>query len=357
MTTIFLASAVLLLQACTAVGPGRSARPVSTADTQESKDPLIGKIVDTKTKAEVPFAKLLEALSSHDVIYLSEKHDNPMHHAVQRRIIQQLNDLGKNPVVGFEFFAMDDTPLLLNFMDSRTAAHSEEMEKGMEKEMRTKLGWDEQSDTMWGYYWDLLKLARDSGLQAAGLDLNTSQKRRITRKGMDGLTLLEQYQLFSTGLSDPAYESHMKEIFTRVHCGMGHDSMLTRLYDTWLARNDRMALSITQLHRAAKNSAPEKGPVVVIVGNGHTEYGLGIMDRVRAIDPEISQVNLSLSEVAPEALPLDEYLDPLDLEGHPGVMPADFIWFTGRVSNEDPCEKFKASIQRMKQQKKNTEDN
>jgi len=315
-------------------------------------DPLIGKIIDSRDQVPVSFSALVDRLSSYDLIYLSEKHDNPMHHAAQHRIIQQLINQGRNPVIGFEFFAMDDTPLLLSLMDSKQAGHSRETEGELEKKMRGKLGWQDQTDTMWGYYWDLLGLARDNGLWAAGLDLGTSLKRRITRKGIQGLTPLEKPQLFSTRLANPVYEAYMKEVFKQVHCGMGHDRMLSRLYDTWLARNDKMALSITQLHRAAGESSPARGPLVIIMGNGHTEYGLGVMDRVKAITPGISQVNLSLSEVLPEPEPLDEYLTPLDLEGYSAPRPADYIWFTDRVSNEDPCAKFKATIERMKKKKR-----
>jgi len=41
--------------------------------------------------------------------------------------------------------------------------------------MRRKLGRDSQSDTMWGYYYDLLKLARDNGLLISALGPDLSQ--------------------------------------------------------------------------------------------------------------------------------------------------------------------------------------
>ncbi len=352
---LFIAAALLIMQSCATTGPGMS--KTSTASPSgpskaANKDPLIGKIIDGRNVSSVQFDVLVEALAPHDVIYLSEKHDNPMHHKAQHRIIQQLIDSGRHPVVGFEFFAMDQTPLLLSLIDSKQARHAKETEAALEKKMRVKLGWEDQTDTMWGYYWGLLNLARDNGLWAAGLDLDDSLKRRITRKGTFNLTPLEKDQLFSTHLSDPIYADYMKDIFKQVHCGMGHEKMLSRLYDTWLARNDKMALSITQLYRASKVSKPEKGPLVIIMGNGHTEYGLGVMDRVRAIDPGISQVNLSLSEVLPTPESLDTYLTQLDLTGYPKAVPADYIWFTSRVSSEDPCAKFKATIERMKNKKK-----
>jgi len=310
-------------------------------------DPLIGKIVDTSTGQIITFNTLMDEITSHDIIYLSEKHDNPMHHAIQHRIIQALIDRGRLPALGFEFFSMEDTPYLLNFLDSARMPHTATQEHAMEQYLRKKLEWERQTDTMWGYYFDLLKLGRDNGLILAGLDLSNAQKRRITRKGISGLTPLERKEIFSTHLTNPVYEKHMKEIFKAVHCGMGHGKMVGRLYDTWLARNDTMALSITRLYDPAA-----LGPVVVIMGNGHTEYNLGVMNRVHAINGTLSQVNISMMEITREPSDLPDYLTPLDLEGFKAEPPADFLWFTQRVSYKDPCLEFKRIFEKMKSRKK-----
>jgi len=308
------------------------------------QDPLIDNIIHTPTRHTIPFNTLVTRIADFDVIYLSEKHDNPMHHAIQHRIIQRLVKQEKSPILGFEFFSMDDTPLLLNFSDSGRAPHSPKMETALERQIRKQLNWDSQSDTMWAYYYDLLKLARENNLLIAGLDLSKSQKRRITRKGQEGLTHIEKKLIFSSQFSNEPYEAYMKSLFKSVHCGMGHDKMTSRLYDTWVARNDKMALSISQLYEKGA-----KGPIVIIIGGGHTQYGLGVMDRVTAIKPDISQVNIGLTEITREPSTLGEYLAPLELEGFEPVLPADYLWFTQRVSYKDPCEEFKAAFKKMKQ--------
>jgi uncharacterized iron-regulated protein len=305
-------------------------------------DPLAGKILDVRTGEVLPFSRLMADLMAHEVIYLSEKHDNPMHHAIQHRIIQHLVDTGLSPALGFEFFAVHDTPLLLSFVDSGSHDHPEKINAMIETDLRQQLDWERQSDQMWQYYFDLLKLARDNSLTTAGLDLSGPQKRRITRKALAGITTFEKKQIFSTGYDNPVYAQHMKAVFTKVHCGMGNAEMLDRLYDTWTARNDTMARSITML--AEETTAP----VVVIIGNGHTEYGLGVVDRVKFLNPALSQVNLSLTEVRPKPADIADYIAPLDLEGFAPLPPADFIWLTQRVSYEDPCQTFKKSLQKMK---------
>jgi uncharacterized iron-regulated protein len=340
MIRIFLIPAacclILLLQSCAATDK-KPVRP---------EDPLAGKILDGRTGEVLPFSRLMADLMDHEVIYLSEKHDNPMHHAIQHRIIQHLLDTGLSPALGFEFFAVHDTPLLLRFVDSGSHDHPEKINTMMEADLRRQLHWDRQSDRMWQYYFDLLKLAGDNTLTAAGLDLSGPQKRRITRKGLANITGLEKKMIFSTGYDNPVYAKHMKAVFTKVHCGMGNENMMDRLYDTWTARNDTMARSITML------AEETTGPVVVIIGNGHTEYGLGVVDRVKFLAPALSQVNLALTEVRREPADVKDYIAPLDLEGFAPLPPADYIWLTQRVSYEDPCQAFKTSLQKMKSPEK-----
>jgi len=293
------------------------------------------------------FESLIKDISTYDVIYLSEKHDNPEQHLIQQKIIGRLIETGLTPTIGFEFFSMEDTPDLLNFVDSGKVHHSKKIEKFIEADLRKKLGWDSQSDQMWSYYYDLLSLAKKEKLQVAGIDLPGTLKRRITRKGIKGITPIEKEQVFSTQLADDVYKDYMFSIFKAVHCGMGHGKMQAKLYGTWVARNDKMAHSITRLYKY------RKGPVVIIVGGGHTEYGLGVIDRVSAIDKTIKQVNIALREISVKPSELTEYLRPLELEGFKKVPVADFLWFTQRVSYADPCEEFKKSLQKMK--KKSTQ--
>ncbi len=315
----------------------------ATAPKQiQRDDPLTGKIINTKTQTEISFDSLLKDISNYDVIYFSEKHNNPEQHNIQQRIIGGLIEKGKAPTIGFEFFAMDNTPDLLNFVDSGKVAHSKKTDKIIEANLRHKLGWNTQSDEMWQYYFEILTLAKDKRLQVAGIDLANTLKKRITRKGIKNLTSLEKELIFSTKPPEKEYKDYMFAIFKAVHCGMGHKKMQSKLYDTWIARNDKMALSITKLYKHCKK------PIVIIIGGGHTEYGLGVIDRVAIIDKSIKQVNISLQEITVELSNLSEYLLPLDIKGLDKSLPADYIWFTKRVSYADPCEEFKKSLKKMR---------
>ena len=55
----------------------------TTAKIVMRDDPLIGTVVRGDTGKPVRFADLMDKLIHSDIIYLSEKHDNPMHHVIQ----------------------------------------------------------------------------------------------------------------------------------------------------------------------------------------------------------------------------------------------------------------------------------
>ena len=100
--------------------------------------------------------------------------------------------------------------------------------------------------------------------------------------------------------------------------------------------------------KAWRSPAPKSSYDVIIIGGGHTEYGLGVVDRLSIIDPDISQVNIALKEIRINPAPLSDYLTPLTLEGHDLMLPADFLRFSQRVSYENPCEAFKEQLKKMK---------
>ena len=50
-----------------------------------------------------------------------------------------------------------------------------------------------------------------------------------------------------------------------------------------------------------------------------------------------------------EIPPILGYNQTLELEGFEPTLPADYLWFTQRVSYKDPCEEFKAVFKKMTQ--------
>ena len=307
------------------------------------EDPLIGKIYSSQTKQEVTYQELLGDITKAEVIYLGENHENADHHRHQAQIIKDLIKQGKKPAIGFEFFSVDQTGHLMTYVSSYSVKHPASVDKKREAILRSNLGWMSRSDRTWQFYYQFVKLAAENKLTVFGSDLPAGIIRRITRNGSDNLTEIEKGFLQTTPFEDEAYRQLMLERFKVAHCGYSHGNMMERMYDAWLARNDAMAHSIATMKKANPNQ-----PVVMILGKGHTENNMAVYERVAYRIPNIEQLNLGFTEIAINPIPLESYFQIPKVENKSFPVSFEYLWFTQRTSYEDPCEKFREQLQRMK---------
>ena len=131
----------------------------------------------------------------------------------------------------------------------------------------------------------------------------------------------------------------MQETFVRSHCGWGDQKLLDNLYQTWLARNDSMANAITDMFAPAPH-----GPVVMIVGAGHTMYNMGIYERVATLMPSVRQVNIGFKPVQDAEQPLADYFQAEQVTNSVFSPVHEFFWFTPALKKDDPCAKFKQQL-------------
>ena len=329
--SIFLLILVLWIGAC------------STA-VQKREDPLIGKIVRTDSQAEISYPALLDKVQDSQVIYLGENHDNAEHHAIQLKVITDLIAKGKKPQLGFEFFSVDQTAYLMSFVaagKTKTHGHATDV---METILRSQLGWQKRSDQDWNFYFQFIALARKNGLKIFGADLPKGIVRRIIRSGMQSLTGAEKTLLKPTGFKDESYQQLMFEKFKTSHCGFARESYQKKMYRTWIARNDRMALSIVSMLAGDPNQ-----PIVMILGGGHTQHNMAVYERVAVLKPGVRQMNIGLREIAIEPMPLDHYCQSTKIGQKTFAPSHEYLWFTQRSSYEDPCRRFREQLQKMKQ--------
>ncbi len=311
------------------------------------QDPLIGKIYSSHTKQEITYQELLDDVIKAEVIYLGENHENADHHRHQMQIIEDLIKQGKKPVIGFEFFSVDQTGHLMAYVSSQSAKHPKFVDDKREAILRNDLGWLSRADTTWQFYFQFVKLAAENKLTVFGADLPTGIVRRITRNGIEALTEIEKAFLRTTPFENEAYRQLMHERFKAAHCGYAHQKMMERMYDTWLARNDTMAHSIATMRK----SNPDQ-PVVMILGKGHTENNMAVYDRVAHRIPNIKQLNLGFTEIAINPTPLESYFSAPKIVNKTFPSSFEFLWFTQRTSYEDPCERFREQLKRMKKSHK-----
>jgi hypothetical protein len=80
--------------------------------------------------------------------------------------------------------------------------------------------------------------------------------------------------------------------------------------------------------------------VVLIAGAGHVRKDRGVAAAVHMRRQEAGIASLAFVEVDHQAT------DPQAYAAHFSAprLPFDFVWFTPRYSDEDPCEKFKKKV-------------
>ncbi len=313
---------------------GLMASGCSSTTPQYRDDPLIGQIIEVDSHKSIDFDALVDRAVQTNVIYLGEKHDNAEHHAWQYDLLQAFASRGIKPAIGFEFFQVGQTADLMQYVDAKPSSlklAAPSKKTNPESQLRRQLGWSDRTDQDWQFYFKLIDHARIQGLEIFGADISQSLSRRISRSGIDALTGIELGLVESPLVEDKKYRRYMYETFRNSHCGWGEEPYLARLYEAWNIRNQRMARSIQQMLQAH----PER-PVMLIVGNGHTEHNRGIVERVAALEPDITQLNIGMWEIAIEPQPLQAYLDS---DAEMGDLH-DLIWFAQRRDYTNPCEAF-----------------
>jgi len=297
--------------------------------------PLLNTIVHVESKSPVARDLLMPEMSDAAVIYLCEKHDNPVHHQQQLWILRELIRLGHRPVVGFEIFSAAASGSLMEFVSTAKSASSADR---AEARLRTTMGIENAQDERWLRYAPLLRLAREHKLTVFGIDLPMALRRRVSRVGIDGLSAVERSSVPEIGTADADYRKQMLTRLKAAHCGHGSDAYLGRLFQNWQARNETMARAIT-------TAASERGdsPVLVILGGGHVRGGEGVVARVAERMPDVRQLVVSFIEVDEERVDPAAYTSGTHAPVTNSRSHKELMWFTAAhgLSMDAACKMFR----------------
>jgi uncharacterized iron-regulated protein len=87
--------------------------------------------------------------------------------------------------------------------------------------------------------------------------------------------------------------------------------------------------------------------MVLVVGAGHTRIDYGIPTHLRSKASGQTSVSLAFLEVQGDKTVPEAYAAGFARD----MLPFDYVWFTPRRANLDPCEEFKKQLQRLKKKK------
>lgn len=289
--------------------------------------PLTDRIWEVSSARFIDRQSLVERLARADFILLGERHDNPDHHLLQAEVVRSLIAAGRRPAVGFEMFGLDDAGTIA---DQLAAAPADAAGLGR------AVNWNQRGWPDWAMYQPIAEAALQAKLSIVATNLPLATARKMTR---DGLAALDPKVARDLGLERPPAEAvfaRMAADIRGAHCGYASEQSVKAMVDVQRARDAQMAQSLI--------AAGVADGAVLVAGAGHVlnDYGIPVYLKAKAAGKRV--ISIAFVEVDKQQTEPQSYA----LSYPNGRWPFDYVWFTPRVDDEDPCEKFKSQFERMK---------
>jgi len=277
-----------------------------------SDHPLTGKIWDMHSRSFIDESALLASMDKANVILLGETHDNPLHHELQLKLLNERIEAGARPALLMEQLDTVNQPAL-----DKALAGSDR-----EEVLKTVTGLIKFTD--WEFYRPFLVAAVDNKLPVIAANISSHQLQPVIWQG---------FSAFDAGaLKRMAVEevwSEDRENYMRTHMGGAHCGQLRATLREGLARGQRLR---DALMADAAMPSIARG-IVAIVGSSHARRDVGMPIYITARDPSASILSIGFVEVIPGKIAPDVY----ETDSVSGKIPFDAIWFTPRVARTDPC--------------------
>ena len=250
---------------------------------------------------------------------LGEKHDNPDHHRLQAMVIQSLASERPPPAIAFEMLSEDDRPKL----DAWRKLHSEDVDA-----LGEMLDWKASGWPAWEIYRPVFAAAVTHQLAIEPANLSHADLVQLRASGIAGMAAERKRSLaLDPPLSGAARESLVVEI-REGHCGMADDDMVRVMIEAQRVRDATLADALLR----------SSVPAVLIAGAGHARKDSGVPLYLGRRAPERRVVSIVFVEVGHQT---PHEIAELEQQ-------FDFVWFTPRVDDLDPCDRFREQLEKMR---------
>ena len=312
----------LFVSACAPSSPWRT--------TSGAGHDLVGQIWDVRENRFVTEMEVFDRASVAEFVLLGEKHDNPDHHILQSKVLAAMVERGRRPVVGFEMLTTDQAPALSQYLEN----HPPDADG-----LGNAIGWEASGWPAWAQYQPIAEVALQAGLPLAAVSPSREITGEIRKKGLDALDSQVAVRTALDTEPEPSVQSAMEEEVIEAHCGYLPERVAPAVVRMQRVRDALMADNWASAARQADGG-------VLITGAGHARNDRvpTVMARLR---PDARSLAVTFLEVQSEWTMPDSYAELFGAE----TLPFDFAWFTPRLDDLDPCEKFSASLKRLQMKK------
>ena len=251
-----------LLMVC--VGCAGAARPdPQTAESIVRSQSAPLSLVDAATGKSITAEAFLAALRMKKVVYVGERHDQPLDHGVQYAILRQLHREEASLGIGMEMFQVP-------FQEPLT-----KWSAGLIDE--TVLRRDTEYDERWGFdfsmYRPILEYARNRGIEVVALNAPREVAYAVAKSGIDSLSAEQVSALPELDLGNEQHRALFDSEFDAGEHAVGDG--IDQYYEAQVVWDETMGSRVAEtLDRA---DGPAK--MIVFAGRVHVKRGLGIPDR------------------------------------------------------------------------------
>lgn len=294
--------AALSLLVCAGCAGSIGSEP-QTADAIVRSGPAEISVVEAKTGKTIDAEQLLAALRTKRVVYVGERHDEPLDHGVQYALLKELHRYEPSLAIGMEMFQVPfQEPL------SKWSA-------GLIDE--TVLRRETEYDERWGFDFDLyrpiLEYARSRGIEVVALNAPRELSLAVARDGLAALSPEQAAQLPELDLHDEQHRALFEAEFDAADHAI--EDAIDRYYAAQVLWDETMGSRVAET--LARSTGPAK--MVVFAGRVHVKFGLGIPQRA------------ARRGAAPYAvvLPVTESELEQELDRPPEKRAADYYWIVG----------------------------
>ncbi len=252
----------------------------------------IGQILDLQTGTVISFDRLIDQISSKDLIFIGEVHDNPEHHLIQVQILQALLECCSPISIAMEFLEKPQQPALERY-------HRGELD---ESEFLKEVDWGPD----YHFYRPLIRMAKHHGAEVVAINAPLKVARKVGRQGLESLDEHERNEIAKEiDLSNAAYRTYVRPAYEQhPHRGL---KKFEYFYEAQCVRDDTMADSVAEYLEANEKK------LIVFAGNGHIINKFGIPNRT------IERIPVSMVTIMPY---------PLSGKASIEKETADYVWLT-----------------------------
>ncbi len=290
--------------------------------------PLAGRLWQPAARRFVEPATLIAALAKAEFALLGEKHNNVDHHRLQAWITRELLAQGRKLAVAFEMFSADHAPMIAKHL-----AKAPRDGAGL----GPATGWSKRGWPPWRNYRPIAQAALDRGLPLIAANLSRTTVNIIFGKGYAGLAPDVVTRLGLGRPLPPIINAAMSEEIFQSHCGYLPRAHTGPMVAVQRARDAHLARAVAD----APGAEQRLDGVILVTGTGHARRDRGVPWHLAHMAPGRSVVTLGLIEVGPGQNHPTAYGERFGAK----ALPFDFVWFTARHDNTDPCQKFKKQLE------------